>query len=292
MTIGYGGYIMMVTVAALAASGLACALVWFLGPVLLARARGGAPPEEAPLPAALPEQAPRGPRFDFTPEQAPALAELLGRESGDDVGVVLWHLPAPAARALLAALPAARRAGALLGMAAPRDVDAEFVRAVRAELENRLYGRVGGAQEAAALALSLPYGERKALLEAACAADPARAAGLRALVLLDEDLLELGESGLAALAAAVPPREMARFLPALPAPLREKVRAAYPPKAAAALDKAPERADGKEAGLGEFLALVEKISAEGLMARPKPKAPPAAPAAPAAAARPKDDDWG
>lgn len=302
MTIGYSGYVTMVAVAALAASALACAAVWLFGPALLSRGAASAAPGDQPRPAPAPGGVDkRGPRFDFTPEQAPALAALLARETGDDIGVVLWYLPAPAALALLAALPAAKRAGALLGMAAQREVDGGLVRAVKGELEDRLfYGRVGGPQEAAALLKSLPYGERKTLVEAACAADPVRAAGLRAQVLLDEDLLDIGEGDLESLASAVRAQDMAPFLKAMPVPLQEKLRAAYPPKAAALFDKAPDYADAAEAEarLGEFLDLVEKISAKGLMNRPRPKARPAAaaaaavPAAPSGPARRKDDDWG
>lgn len=306
MTMGYPGYVTMVAVAALAASGLSLAALWFLGPALLARGAAspapGDPPRPAPAPAAGGDK--RGQRFDFTPEQAPALAALLARETGDDIGLVLWYLPAPSALALLAALPEAKRPGALLGMAARREVDGGLVRAVRGELEDRLfYGSVGGPQEAAALAKSLPYGERKILIEAACAADPVRAAGLRGQVLLDEDLLEMGAGDVEALASAVRAQDMAAYLKAMPGPLQEKLRAAYPPKAAALFDKAPDCSDVNEAEarLGEFLDLVEKISARGLMNRPRPKAKPAAaavpaapaaPAAPAGPAKRKDDDWG
>lgn len=292
MTMNYLGYVLITGISALAASIICLAAMWLLVPGFAARLRGAEPeaPETAPDPAPRPAAAQQGPRFNFTPEQAPALAALLEREADDDVAAVLWHLPPETGRALLAALPAARRNGAALSLAVQRDADMAFVRAAMGELENRLCGRMGGPEGTAALVKALPYGDRKALLDGICAADPARAAGVRALLLTCEDLADAPEQDLRSLAAAVPPHAMAAYLPALPDKLRDRIKAAYPAKGAEALDKGRPPAGRKEADdrISEFLDLVEKVAARGLMPRPKPRIKAAAPKpAPAAA-----DDWG
>lgn len=290
----YLSYVMMIGLAALAVAGVCCAALWVMLPAMIARART---PEEAPgplpaapAPAPSPARQAAGPQFDFTPEQAPEIAEILAKESPEDIGTVLWHLSPEAGRALLAALPPAQRSGALLSLAAPREVDMDFVRGVKRAIADRLYGRIGGAQRAAALAGTLPYGERKTLLDGLCAADAARGAAVRALFVLDEDLLDMPDKDMAALAAAVPPRTMAAFLPAMPGKLHARVMAAYPAKDAPVLEKAPAVYEKKEAEarLGEFMDMVEKLCGRGVIARPKPKTK----AAPAAAAKPVKDDWG
>lgn len=294
MTMNYLGYVIITGGAALAAAAICFTALWFLAPALLARVRGAAAePAAAPAePAAAPDAA-RGPAalLDFTPEQAPALAALLEKENDGDIGLVLSQLPPASGLALLAALPESRRPGALLGLAAARNPDLDLLRAIKGELENRLYGRPGGPAEAAALIKALPYAGRKALLDRLCALDAARGAELRALVPLAEDLADLPENDLAALAAAVPPAKMGTFLPELPEKLRAALKAAYAGQAARELEKAEARvAEGKAAAAapGDLLELVEKLQARGIVGRPGPKVK-AAPAAPAPAVK---DDWG
>ncbi|MDD2805635.1 MAG: hypothetical protein PHV33_08780 [Elusimicrobiales bacterium] len=292
MTMNYLGYVIITGGAALAAAAICFTALWYFAPALLARVR----PEAAEsAPAAAPESAPalRAPAalLDFTPEQAPALAALLEKESDEDIGLVLSQLPAPSGLALLSALPEGRRAGALLGLASAQAPDLDLLRAIKGELENRLYGKQGGPGEAAALLKALPYAGRKALLDRLCALDAARGAEVRAQVPLAEDLQDLTEKDLAALAAAVQPEKMGAFLSELPEKLRTRLKAAYTGKAAQDLEKAEARvAAGKAAGAppGDLLELVEKLQARGIVGKPAPKVK-AAPAAPAPAAK---DDWG
>jgi len=294
VTMNYLGYVIITGGAALAAAAICFTALWYFAPALLARMRPEAP---EPAPAAAPESAPAGSSpaalLDFTPEQAPALAALLEKESGEDIGLVLSQLPAHSALALLSALPESRRPGALLGLASAQKPDLDLLRAIKGELENRLYGKQGGPAEAAALVKALPYAGRKALLDKICALDAARGAELRALAPLAEDLQELPEKDLAALAAAVPPEKMGAFLNELPEKLRAGLKAAYAGKAAQDLEKAAARvAAGKAeaAPLNDFMELMEKLWARGIVGRPAPKAK-AAPAAPAPAPAAKDD-WG
>jgi len=293
VTLNYLNYVMVIGLTALSVAAVCCAALWLLAPAIFERGLAAQAASEGPRPAATP-RAGGGVRFDFAAAEAPALAALLAGEDPGDIALVLSRMPGEAAAALLAALPAETRAAAALALAEPRRADMALLRAMKDELENRLYGASGGPAEAAALLKALPYGERKAVLEKVLAADAERGADLRALVPLDEDLLNLGEADFGALAAAVPPERMGPFIPALPDKLRGKVRAAYEGKAAAALEKrTPDGPYGKkeaEASLGEFMELFERLAEKGIVARPRPKAK-AAPAQAAAAVKAKDD-WG
>lgn len=295
MTLNYLNYVMVIGLTALSVAAVCCAALWLLAPAIFERGLAAQAAPDGSRPAA-PPRAGGGVRFDFTPAEAPALAALLAGEAPGDLALVLSRMSAEAAAALLAALPAEVRAAAALALAEPRQTDMSLLRAMKDELENRLYGASGGPAEAAALLKALPYGERKALLEKAIAADAERGADLRLLVPLDEDLLNLGEADFAALAAAVPPERMGPFIPALPEKLRAKVRAAYEGRAAAALEKrVPDGPYGKkeaEAELGNFMELFERLAEKGIVARPKPKVK-AAPAQAAAEVKAKaKDDWG
>lgn len=293
MTLNYLNYVMVIGLTALSVAAVCCAALWLLAPALFERGLAGQTPPEGPRPSAAP-RAGGGLRFDFTAAEAPALAGLLAGEEPGDIALVLARMSSEAAAALLGALPAEVRAAAALALAEPRRADMALLRAMKDELENRLYGASGGPAEAAALLKVLPYGERKAVLEKAAAADAERGGELRALVPLDEDLLNLGEADFSALAAAVPPERMGPFIPALPEKLRARVQAGYEGKAAAALEKrVPDGPYGKkeaEAELGKFMELFERLVEKGIVSRPKAKVK-AAPAQAAAAAKAKDD-WG
>lgn len=293
MTLNYLNYVMVIGLTALSVAAVCCAALWLLAPALFERGLAGQAAPEGPRPAA-PPRAGGGVRFDFTPAEAPALAALLGGEEPGDIALVLSRMSGEAAAALLGALPAEVRAAAALALAEPRRADMALLRAMKDELENRLYGASGGPAEAAALLKALPYGERRGVLEKALAADAERGADLRSLVPLDEDLLNLREADFSALAAAVPPERMGPFIPALPDKLRARVRAGYEGKAAAALEKrVPEGPYAKkeaEAELGKFMELFERLADKGIVARPKLNTK-AAPAQAAAAVKAKDD-WG
>lgn len=304
MTLNYLNYVMVIGLTALSVAAVCCAALWLLAPAIFERGMAAQAAPEAPRPA--PASAGGGVRFDFTAAEAPALAALLAGEAPGDIALVLSRMAGDAGAALLAALPAEVRAAAALALAEPRQADMALLRAMKDELENRLYGASGGPAEAAALLKALPYGERKALLGKLLAADAERGADLRALVPLDDDLLTLGEADFGALAAAVPPERMGPFIPALPDKLRARVRAAYEGKAAAALEKrVPDGPYGKkeaEAELGNFMELFERLAEKGIVARPRFKAkavavpadpaPAAAAPAKAAAAATAKDDWG
>lgn len=292
----YLKYVMLVGLASLSVAAVCCLALWLMAPLLLARAR---PAEQEPEAKAPPPSGPEkagggvpGVAFDFTPEQAPALAGLLEKEAPGDIAVVVSRMPAAAGRALLAALAPELRPEVMLSLAAPRAVGLGLMRAMKTELEDRLYGVVGGPAEAAAFIRALPYGERKGLLEKISSRDPGRFAELRALFVLDEDLLSLPPDDLQKLAAAVPAEKLGNFLPALPEELAVKLKEQFSGKAALALTKAAAQAvpgaKGKEAALGELVELVEKLAAKGVIAKPQPRAKTQA--APAAAAA--KDDWG
>lgn len=296
----YLKYVMIVGLASLTVAAITCVALWLMGPYILARARpeppepGGDKPEPAP-PAASPQ---RGVSFDFTAAQAPALAGLLKKESPEDTAVVVSRLPADAGRALLAALSPELRVKVIQSLALPRTVDLELMRGMKAELENRLYGVVGGPAEAAPFIKNLTYKEKKALLENIYSESPARGAELRAKFIFDEDLSGIPDKDLHALAAAVPAETMGAYLPALPEKLAARIKAEYSGKEALALQRvslsAGQGPAEKEAALSGFIELIEKMAAKGTIERPKPqpKAKPAAAApAPAAAAKPKRQ-WG
>jgi flagellar motor switch protein FliG len=293
VTLNYLSYVMVIGLAALSVAAVCCAALWLLAPAIFERGLAGQTAPDGQRPAAPPRAA-GGVRFDFTAAEAPALAALLGGEAPGDIALVLARLSGEAAAALLGALPAEVRAAAALALAEPRQADMALLRAMKDELENRIYGASGGPAAAAALLKALPYGERKAVLEKALAADAERGAALRALVPLDEDLLNLGEADFSALAAAVPPERMGPFIPALPDKLRARVRGGYEGRAAAALEKrVPDGPYGKkeaEAELGNFMELFERLAEKGIVARPRARAQ-AAPAKAAAAVKAKDD-WG
>ncbi len=298
----YLKYVMIVGLASLTVAAITCVALWLMGPYILARARPETPEPAAdkpdPAPAAAPPQ--RGVTFDFTAAQAPALAGLLKKESPEDTAVVVSRLPADAGRALLAALSPELRVKVIQSLALPRTVDLELMRGMKAELENRLYGVVGGSAEAAPFIKNLAYKEKKSLLENIYAENPARGAELRAKFILEEDLPGMPDKDLHALAAAVPAETMGAYLPALPEKLAARIKAEYSGKEALALQRvflaAGQGAAEKEASLAGFIDLVEKMAAKGTIERPKPqaKAKPAAAApahAPAAAAKPKRQ-WG
>lgn len=303
----YLKYVMIVGLASLSVAGITCVALWLMGPVILARMRPEPPePEEtrpAPPQPAVPPQ--RGMTFDFTAAQAPALAGLLKKEGPEDIAVVVSRLPADAGRALLAALAPELRLKVLQSLASPRTVSVELMRGMKTELENRLYGVVGGPAEAAPFIKDLPYREKKALLENIYAENPARGAELRSKFILDEDLPGLTDSDLRALVSSLPVEAMGAYMPALPEKLAARIKGQYSGKDALALQRvalsAPQGADEKDAALAGFVELAEKMAAKGLIERPKPQsAPKAAPkpapapaasAAPAAAAKPKRQ-WG
>jgi len=290
----YLKYVMIIGSASLCVAAVCCAALWLMAPFILARARHEAPePEEKAPPVRLPEKTEArvpGLSFDFTVAQAPALAGFLEKESPDDIAVVVSRLPADAGSALLAALPPELRAKTLLSLASPRAVGLDLMRGMKAELENRLYGVVGGTAEAAAFIRPLPYKDRKDLLEKISAQDPARGASLKALFIFDDELADLGEKDLRALAAAVPGEKMGPFLYSLPEKVRIKIKEQYAGKDALALEKAAlsgsQGPNEKAAVLGAFMDLTEKLAAKGVITKPKPQAKTAAPA-PAA-----KDDWG
>ncbi|MDD5209488.1 MAG: hypothetical protein PHV36_08880 [Elusimicrobiales bacterium] len=306
----YLKYVMIVGLASLTVAAICCTALWVMAPLILSRAR----PEEGehgetaaePRPPAEPELP--GVRFNFTAQQAPALAGILKKESPEDTAVVVSRLPAEAGRALLDALTTERRAKVLQCLASPRTVDLELMRGMKVELENRLYGVVGGAAQAAPFIKLLAYEERKELLETIYSESPARGAELRALFIFDEDLPGIPDRDLGALAAAVPAETMGTYLPALPEALKARLKEQYSGKEGLALQKvalaAPQGPVEKRAALDSFIALVEDMAEKGLIVRPKPQAkqkPAAVPApdkasapavkAPAPAAKPKRE-WG
>lgn len=296
MTLNYLNYVMVIGLTALSVAAVCCAALWLLAPAIFERGMAGQAAPDGPRPPDPARAGGGGVRFDFTPAEAPALAALLGGEAPGDIALVLSRMSGEAAAALMAALPAEIRAAAALALAEPRQVDMALLRGMKDELENRLYGASGGPAEAAALLKALPYGERKAVLEQALAADAERGADLRLLVPLDEDLLNLGETDFSALAGAVPPERMGPFIPALPDKLRARVRSGYEGRAAAALEKrVPDGPYGKkeaEAELGKFMELFERLAEKGIVHRPKPRAKVQAAPAQAAAAVKAKDDWG
>ncbi len=296
----YLKYVMIVGLASLTVAAITCVALWLMGPYILARARPEPPEpgEDKPAPAPAAASAPRGVTFDFTAAQAPALAGLLKKEAPGDIAIVVSRLPAEAGRALLAALSPEARVKVIQSLALPRTVDMELMRGMKAELENRLYGVVGGPAEAAPFIKNLSYKEKKSLLENIYAESPARGAELRAKFILDEDLAGMPDKDLQALAAAVPAETMGAYLPGLPEKVAARLKGQYSGKEALALQRvalaAAQGAAEKEAALAGFVDLVEKMAAKGAIERPKPqqKAKPASAApAPAAAAKPKRQ-WG
>ncbi len=279
----YLKYVMIIGLASLSVAAVCCAALWLMAPLILARAgRAPEPETEPPAPALPPGEAGSGVVFDFSAAQAPELAKLLLKESPEDIAIVLSRLRGDAGRALLAALAPELRAQVLFSLAAPRSVEQELILGMKAELENRLYGVVGGAAAAAAFIRDLPYKERKSTLEKIYSQDPARGAGLRALFILDDDLAAMPEKDLRALAGAVPPEVMGGFLSALPDKFKTKIKEQYQEKAALALERAAAGGQGqkeKEAALSAFMERVEKLVAKGIIAKPAPRLKAAAPAA-------------
>jgi len=289
----YLKYVMIVGLASLSMAAVNCVVLWLMAPYIMGRAgpAGSEPGDNGPEPAPPAGPAPRGVFFDFTAEQAPALAGLLKNESPEDIAVVVSRLPAGAGRALLAAHSPELRAKVLASLASPRTVDQELMRGMKAELENRLYGVVGGAAEAAPFIKALSYKERKAVLENVSSQNPARGAELRVRFVLDEDLAALPDKDLRALAAAVPVDTLGAWLPALPEKLKARLREQFTGKAALALQRAelgaPQGADRTEAALDGVIGLVEDLVAKGTIDRPKPQASAKAAAASAPEAKPK-----
>lgn len=290
----YLKYVMIVGLASLSVAAINCVALWLMAPYIFDRVRPERPePSDSgrePSPCA--EPAPRGVFFDFTAEQAPALAGLLKKEIPDDVAVVVSRLPAAAGRALLAALLPELRLKVLVSLATPRTVDHALVRGMKAELENRIYGVVGGGAEAASFIKTLPYKEQKAVLESVYSQDPARGAELRARFILGEDLEGMPDKDLRALTAALPVDTLGAWLPALPEKLNARIKELFSGKGALALQKAvlgaPQGADKTAAALESFIGLVEKLAEKGIIERPRPAVKSmAAPAAPAPAAKPK-----
>lgn len=189
--------------------------------------------------------------------------------------MVLSRLRPETGAALLAALAAEQRAKVLTSLVFPRNVGLELIRGMKTELENRLYGVVGGAAEAAPFLKGLPYKERKSLLDRICSQDPERGAELRAFFILDDDLLAMPDKDLKALAAAAGAEKLGALLPCLPDKLRAKLKEQFSGKDEAVLENAaPSVSPGpreREAGLAKFMELLEKLVARGVVARPQPK---------------------
>lgn len=287
----YLNYVMVIGLASLSVAAVTCVALWLAAPLIFARGRNG---EAAPAPAGPAPAAParRGLVFDFEPSQAPAIAALLANESPEDTAVVVSRLPRETAAALLAVLDPDLRVRVLMSLAVPRPADMELLRGVRDELESRLYGTIGGPEEAASFVRAMPYQQRKAVLQQIAAQDPEGGGPLRDLFILDEDLEALSDKDVRSVAASVQPENMGKLLPALPEKLRARLKGEYKAKAALALEKAVPRvlkAGEKDASLAAFVEIVEKLSAKGVIARPRMRPKPAAAAAQAA---PSKDDWG
>ncbi len=270
----YLNYVVIVGLASFSAAVVCCAAIWLMAPYLLERARRGETVPGPELPQTAKDNAPSGLIFDFTVEQIPALAALLEKEGPDDTAIILAHLPYESALALLAALTPEKRVKVLLSLASPRKVDPQLVRGIKAELENRLCGMVGGAAKAAAFMKPLPYSERKDLLNKISSQDPARGGELRSFFIFAEDLASLSETDLGALADSIPPEKMATFLPGLPEGVKTRVKERLSAKAVRALEKAEEAASPgpqeKAAALENFIVIAEKLADKGLISKPAP----------------------
>ncbi|MDA8132078.1 MAG: hypothetical protein M0011_11295 [Elusimicrobia bacterium] len=278
MPLNYINYVMVIGLASLSVAAVTCAALWLMAPALFSRLRpAGGEPETGPD-GRGPAEERCGVVFDFPPSLAPSLAALLAGESQDDTAIVVSCLRSDTAAALLSVLEPPRRADVLASLAVPKRVDMDLLRGMKAELENRLYGSVGGAALAADLIRAMPRAERGMVLQQLASRGDKAGNDLRGMFLLEEDLDGLSDRDVGALAGAVQPADMARFLPALPEKLRSRLKGAYKDKAAAALEKAAPRAmktAEKEAAAASFIGLVEKLSAKGIVTRPgfRPKAP-------------------
>ncbi len=289
MSLNYINYVMVIGLASLSVAAVTCVSIWLLAPVLFSRVRPSAGEQAQAPEERKPAEERRGMVFDFPPSLAPSLAALLAKESPEDTAIVVSCLREDTAAALLSVLEPPRRVDLLAGLAVPRQVDMELLRGMKAELENRLYGSVGGADQAASLIRALPRPERRTVLQQLASRGDKAGNDLRGMFLLEEDLEALSDKDVRALAGAVRPADMARFLPALPDKLRARLKGSYRDKAAAELEKALPRAmktAEKEAAAASFIELVEKLSAKGLVTKPRFKPKAAAPAVP------DKDDWG
>ena len=283
-------YFLLSIAASCAAAAVCLGALWLLAPALGARFNGGPPRRgDRRAPAAGPSAPEPGPEpadtritFRLRREQLPALAEMLRKETPDNVAIVLSRLPPPQRPELLSLLGRELGQQALVSLAAVRFVDDEMLSMLKEEIEKRLDSVVGGPGEAVALINSYPYSERKEILSRLEAGGAQFAGEARALLVLDEDLLSLSDKDTAALAAALPPEQLAGVFHSLPDKLRYKIKGQLDAKTLALVEKAapdysPARHKQAE-DMEKFMAAVVALIDSGRVARPavRAKAPPAA----------------
>jgi len=208
--------------------------------------------------------------FDFSAAEARTLAGLLKNESPDDIALVLWGMERPSAQALLAELPAGRRAAALAALAVPREADLSEMRAMRDELVRRMYGKAGGPALAASFLRALPYQERKGLYEDISALDQSAADGMREHFVMEEDLLYMPDDAMRAFCSAASPAELGRLLPSLPEKLSIRIREQFTENAALAAHKAASGAPAlpQETAVSALVGIMEGLVARGLVKKP------------------------
>lgn len=287
-------YFLLSVTASCAAAAVCLGALWLLAPVLLARAGAAAPAfRKEPPPAATPAGAPAAeaarpepeePRLCFTlrPEQLPMLADMLRKETPDNIAIVISRMQPGLRRELLSLMDKELVRLVLVSLAAVRFVNYDMLAGLKEEIEKRLDGVVGGVEESAELINQLPYAERREIARQLETADPRLACKARALITLEEDLLSLSEKDLGVLAGALPPEQMAEVFHSLPEKLRARIKGSLPAKALALAEKAapPRAADRrvKDEHMEKFMSAALALIASGRIARPAAniKAPPPA----------------
>ncbi|MDT8287637.1 MAG: hypothetical protein RQ748_11035, partial [Elusimicrobiales bacterium] len=265
--------VIFVAITALSVAVVCCAALWLMAPYLMRRAGLRGPADEL---ISAPREFPgkKDILSDFTPGQATAIASMLANETAADIALVVSHMRRETGLELLKALPAGQRAAALLNLAAPQAADPKLLRALKREIEDRLYAAPDGNPSKAAEYLSaMPYRERKDTVSEILALDAGHGAEIRAGVIMEEDLLNMSDDAFSGLASVTAPEDVAPLLPDLPEAIRSRIEAAYTGRSAKTLKKKTAAASGKgrDASLDEFIRMVEKFSAQGLIPKPKPK---------------------
>lgn len=292
-------YLLLTIVASCVAAAACLGGLWLLAPALSARVSRAPAGEDKPapegVPAAVPAPAPGQEQthitFTLRREQLPMLAGMLRKETADNIAIVLSRMPRDLRPGLLALLDKEAAQQALVSLAGVRFVDKEMLRVLKEEIEKRIDGVIGGLEEAVALIGPRPYSERKEIIRRLELSDPHLAFEARAFFVLDDDFLSLSEKDLAALAAALPPDQLAGVFHSLPDKLKSKLRDQLDAKTLALVEQAaPAHAQTrkkKDEDLDKFMAAALALISSGRIAKPAVHMKPP----PAVKPRSTESDW-
>lgn len=213
------------------------------------------------------------PFFAIEAEQAPKLFHLLKDQAPEHTALVIPYLKPETREAFLALLPRERTAEVLGAMVPVRYVDPELIKTLRAELERRIEGVVGGVQGAVHFLQGLPSVRRGELLRLLRESDPEAASAVRELVLLLEDLERLSPADLSILVGEVAVEDLAAVSAGLPPTFMSALVAALPRRSAQVYAELVQLGGASQAERGpqareSLLRRAEALIAEGRIKRP------------------------